>query len=177
MSQSVEPTGRSSPGEAATSCETVTGQTGPLEVPGMTPVGSQSVAHSEGEAPHLCWKTGSCSELCQYCYARPRERSSAALVPGHSWGGGVEVKDLVTFSVCPMSLSTPPEAQVAMVPGPLFENQSGGASASERAWGSRGPRGESGDLLVQALGDFSWPPVTEGARSLRPWSQRGQPSG
>lgn len=92
-------------------------------------------------------------------------------------GGGVEVKDLVTFSVCPMSLSTPPEAQVAMVPGPLFENQSGGASASERAWGSRGPRGESGDLLVQALGDFSWPPVTEGARSLRPWSQRGQPSG
>lgn len=88
MSQSVEPTGRSSPGEAATSCETVTGQTGPLEVPGMTPVGSQSVAHSEGEAPHLCWKTGSCSELCQYCYAHPRERSSAALVPGHSWGGG-----------------------------------------------------------------------------------------
>lgn len=46
------------------------------------------MAHSEGEAPHLCWKTGSCSELCQYCYAHPRERSSAALVPGHSWGGG-----------------------------------------------------------------------------------------
>lgn len=42
------------------------------------------MAHSEGEAPHLCWKTGSCSELRQYCYARPRERSSAALVPGHS---------------------------------------------------------------------------------------------
>lgn len=172
MSQSVEPTGRSSPGGAATSYETVTEQTGPLGVPGMTPVGSASVkarppTSAGGQAPALSFA----STAMPAPVTDPRLPWSLD-TPGGDGGQGFGYT--LSLSYATLHPSRSPSGHGS---GPLFENQSGGPLASGRAWGSRGPGGESGDLLVQALGDLSQSPVTKGARSLRPWLRRGQPSG